>query len=103
MELKITSKRIARLKKIGNKMRPIIRIGKEGISDNIIDNLSKVLVTRELIKVRILNNSDEEVRDVAEKLSQSTDSRIVSVIGKTILLFKENPKKPKISEELKEI
>lgn len=103
MELKITSKRIARLKKIGNKTRPIIRIGKDGLSDNIIENLEKVLITRELIKIRILNNSDEEVREVAEKLSQSTKSIIVSVIGKTILLFKENPKKPKISEKLKEI
>ncbi len=103
MELKMTSKRIARLKKIGNKMRPIIRVGKEGISDNLIDNVSKVLSTRELTKVRILNNSDGEVREVAEKLSKDTESIVVSIIGKTILLFKENPKKPKISEELKEI
>jgi len=99
----MTSKRIARLKKIGNKMRPIIRVGKEGISDNLIDNVSKVLSTRELTKVRILNNSDGEVREVAEKLSKDTESIVVSIIGKTILLFKENPKKPKISEELKEI
>ena len=57
----------------------------------------------ELIKVKILQNCEEEKMEIMEQLSQCKEFEVVGIIGRTIILFKENKDKPVISLELKSI
>ena len=59
--------------------------------------------SRELIKVKILQNCEEEKMEIMEQLSQCKEFEVVGIIGRTIILFKENKDKPVISLELKSI
>lgn len=102
----LSSKQRAFLKKEAHKIDPIVRIGKEGLGESISDNLSTALTAKELVKVKILQNSDknkEEVYKIAEDLAESTKSEVVAVIGRIIIFYKENDEKPIISSELKGI
>jgi RNA-binding protein len=76
--------------------QPIFQIGKGGINDNLIEQLSDALEARELIKVRVLNNSEETAEDFAPAVAEATGSELIQVIGHNIVLYKKSIKKPKI-------
>ena len=102
----MTSKQRAFLKKEAHNLEPIVRIGKEGLSDNIVQSLLDAINSRELIKVKVLQNLDadkDETRELGEELSKKSGAELVGVIGKILIFFKENKDKPVISQKLKSI
>jgi RNA-binding protein len=101
--LKFNSKQRALIRKQASKIDPLMRIGKDGISDNVIQSLNDLFRKRELVKVKLLQNTESEIREAAEKLSEGAGAKVVHIMGKTIVLYKENEEKPDISIKLKEI
>lgn len=101
--MKLTSKQRAFLRKTASTLDPLMRIGKDGITDNVIESLQDLFRKRELVKVKLLQNTESEVRNTAEVLSKGAEAEVVHIMGKTILLYKENEKQPDISIKLKEI
>ena len=101
--MELTSKRRADLRKKAHDLDPLVRIGKDGITDNLIQSILDAIDSRELIKVKILQNCEEEKQKIMDELSQRREFQVVGMIGKTIILFKENKEKPVVSLELKEI
>ena len=102
--MKITSKQRSYLRSEGSRIDPVVRVGKEGMTETVIQAVEDVINAREFIKVKILNNSDEDIRDVASVLAEKTGAEIVHIMGGTVLLFRENSESPTyISRNLKEI
>lgn len=102
----MTSKQRAFLKKEAHDLDPIVRIGKEGLTDNIVQSLLDAINSRELIKVKVLQNLDadkDETRELADELSKKSGAELVGVIGKTLIFYKENKDKPVISLKLKSV
>ena len=91
----MNSKERSLLKKEASKMQPIIHIGKDGMSDNIVTQADDALKARELIKGKIQQNSLEDVRESAEYLADKTNSEVVITIGSTLVLYRRNPDKNK--------
>ncbi len=91
------------LRKAAHDLEPMVRLGKDGFTDNQAQSILDVIESRELIKVKILQNSRVEKEEVAKEIEEKTGCEVVGIIGKTIILFKENSEKPKISEEIKNI
>lgn len=91
----MNSKERSLLKKEASKMQPIVHIGKDGMSDNIVIQVKDALKARELIKGKIQQNSLEDVREVAEYLAEKTNSQVVITMGSTFVLYKRNPDKNK--------
>jgi len=101
--MELTSKRRAYLRKKAHDLDALVRIGKEGVTDDLIQSILDAIESRELIKVKILQNCEEEKMEIMEQLSQCKEFEVVGIIGRTIILFKENKDKPVISLELKSI
>lgn len=71
-------------------LKPIVQIGKDGLSDGLIDMISHELKERELIKVKFLKNAEvDDKKEFAQEVAQKTQSRVVQVIGHTIVLYKK--------------
>jgi RNA-binding protein len=71
-------------------LSPIFQVGKGGVNDNMIKQISEALEVRELIKISILQNCDEDRDTVASELVSGTKSELVQIIGNTIVLYKES-------------
>ena len=99
----LTSKQRAFLKKKAHELDPLVRIGKDGITDSLIQSILEAIDSRELLKVKILQNCEKEKNEVLEELSKCREFEVVGIIGRTIILFRENKDKPTISLELKSI
>ena len=85
----MTSKQRAYLRSLANKLDPIFQIGKMGISENLINQLSDALEARELIKVTVLETAPDTTKDIAIEISEKTNSILVQTIGNKITLFKQ--------------
>jgi len=101
--MKLSSKQRAFLKKESSSIEPMMRIGKDGINENVIKSLEDLFRRREIVKVKMLQNSEDEINDISKKLAEGAGAEIVHIMGKTIVLYKENEKKPDVSIKLKEI
>lgn len=83
------------LKGLAHSLSPVVLIGKEGLSSRIIHTINAELVNHELIKVKIGNTSGLEKNSTCRAITDQTDGALVQLIGKTIILYKSNPKKDK--------
>ena len=92
----LTSKQRAYLKGLANTMEPIFLIGKGGVSEVMIREIDLALEARELMKLKVLNNSMVEVREAASEISEKTNSDVVQVIGGKFILFRPSQEKPTI-------
>lgn len=101
----LTSKQRAFLKSEAHSMKPIIQIGKNGLNYQIKTSVRNALDARELIKVTLLQNTDEDIHDVAEVLEDEIGCDTVLKIGRILILYKESARKEnrKISVKVKAV
>ena len=94
----LTSKQRAQLRGLAATEDTIVHIGKGGITDNIITQMSDALKARELVKGRVLENSLLSAREACDRLAEvcRAECDIVQVIGSKFVLYKRNEQKPKI-------
>ena len=96
MDLTLTSKQRARLRALANPLETILQIGKGGITENIVRQVQDALTARELIKIRVLENSLYTAKEAAAQLAEEADCLVVQVLGTRITLYRPNPQKPVI-------
>ena len=89
----LTSKQRAYLKSLAMDLDPIILLGKASLTTVNERNVDEALAKRELIKVGVLKNCDDDPREIAETLAEHTRSEVVQVIGKKIVLYRQGKDK----------
>ncbi len=88
----ITSKQRAFLRSMANTIDTILIVGKGGVSKEIIKQAYDALLARELIKGKVLETSEDDVKKVAQIIASETNSDIVQVIGMKFVLYKKSKK-----------
>lgn len=92
----LTGKQRSYLKGLANNIDPIFQIGKNGLSDNFINQVEEAIETRELIKIKILQNSMLDPTEVANEIADRIDAEFVQSIGSRFVLYKESIENKKI-------
>jgi RNA-binding protein len=85
----MTTKQRAYLKGLAMTMDPIFQVGKASMNPGLTEAIAEALEARELIKISVLKNCMDDSREIAETLAERTQSQVVQVIGKKIVLYKE--------------
>ncbi|WP_136797857.1 ribosome assembly RNA-binding protein YhbY [Desulfosediminicola ganghwensis] len=91
----LTSRQKKYLKSLAHDLPALVQVGKEGLSESLIEAADVELERRELIKVKLGKNSGVEKDLGGEQLAKATDSYLVQIIGKTLILYRANPKRKK--------
>jgi len=91
----ITSGMRRRIKSELSPEKPTIWIGKEGASSQILNEISRQLEKREMVKVKVLKTAlkEEEIKEIASKVAQQTESTLIDVRGHTIILYRPRKRK----------
>ena len=92
----LTGKDRRALRAMGNPLRAVVYVGKEGVTDALLQSIGEAHARHELIKVKIVELAGHDRKDVAAQLEQRTDSQVVGMVGGTILLYRRDPESPKI-------
>ncbi|TFG55074.1 MAG: YhbY family RNA-binding protein [Methanomassiliicoccus sp.] len=77
---------IKEVKRVGHGLRPTVHVGKEGITDTLIDEIVKQIKGRKVVKIKLLPSVEEDRKVVAIELADRSHSELIDVIGHTILL-----------------
>ena len=88
-------KQRAYLRSLAQKEEAIFQIGKSGVTTEVVDAVSDALEKRELVKISVLNNCEDDLKYVASACGDRTHSEVVQVIGHRFVLYRP-AKKPVI-------
>ena len=86
----LTGKQKRFLRSKAHSLNPIFQVGKGGVNENMIKQVRDALEARELMKISILQNCDEDKHTVADQLVKGTRAQLVQIIGNIIVLYKES-------------
>ena len=92
----MTSKQRAYLRGLANSIDSIFQIGKSGINDNLIVQVSDALEARELIKISVLESAPANAKELGQILAEETNSTLVQTVGSKITLYRARKKDSKI-------
>jgi RNA-binding protein len=81
---------------MANTIEPVFLIGKGGINDAMIKDIDAVLEARELIKIKVLNNSMTDVKEASTIIAERTGADVVQVIGGKFVLYRQSKENPTI-------
>lgn len=88
----LNSKQRAALRGAANGLDPVFQIGKGEIDETLVQGVADCLAARELIKVKVLENSEYSAKEAAAILAEALSADCVQVIGRKFVLFKQKPK-----------
>ncbi|ERK57677.1 RNA-binding protein, YhbY family [Gemella bergeri ATCC 700627] len=88
----LKGKQKRQLRALAHHLTPIFQIGKSGVTSDMVKGIRDALERRELIKVSILQNCEEDKNELATLLAERTASELVQLIGNTIVLYKQSSK-----------
>src|SRR5699024_10985924 len=92
----LTSRQVKQLKSKAHHLNPIAQVGKNGVNENFTEQISDILEKREHINISELQNCLEDKDDIAQQISEATESNIATSMGNTIILYKQSEKAGKI-------
>ena len=95
----MTSKQRAYLRGLANTMEPIVHVGKDGVTPNMIKQVSDALEARELIKVTVQKNAPMDAREACAELCERVHAEAVQVIGSRFVIYRQARKDSKIRLE----
>lgn len=86
----LTGKQKRFLRSEAHHLDPIFQVGKGGVSETMLQQIKEALEARELLKVSILQNNEDDKHEVAEALAEGTGAELVQLIGHTVILYKQS-------------
>ena len=84
------------LRALGHALDPIVQIGKAGLTDAVKGAVDIALGDEARSKARQLTECAEDRDDAAEQLAKALSAGVAQTLGRTILLYRPHPKKPRI-------
>ena len=88
----MTTKERSILRSYAQKIEPIGQIGKGGVSESMLEGLSDALNKREIIKLSVLKNVDDDIGAIADELAEKLNGEVVCTIGRKIVLYRYSTK-----------
>lgn len=92
----MNSKQRDYLRRLAQKITPIFQIGKGGVTENFIKMVDDALEAREIIKITLLNNSSEDIKETTNEITVATNCEVIQIIGHKITIFRPSINKPVI-------
>lgn len=93
----LTSVQRAQLRKLAHPLKPILQIGKEGVTPSTVEAVREAFNTRELLKVKVLDSAPASARSAGEEIVRGiAEAHLVQTIGRVAVLYRPDPDAPEI-------
>jgi RNA-binding protein len=76
------------LRKHAHDLKPVVQVGKNGLSDSVLASVDQALDAHELIKIKFLDFKDEK-RELSEEIAEATGSSLIAIIGNIAIVYRE--------------
>ncbi len=90
-----------RFRAIAHRLKPVVTISGNGLSESVISELERALADHELIKIKVIADRDER-GELTTSLCTQTNATLVQSIGSIAVIYRSSPKpNPKLSNVLR--
>lgn len=85
------------LRSLAHHLKPVVLMGQHGLKDTVLAEIDGALTHHELVKVRVAGEDRDERASTVEAIVAATGADLVQTIGHVAVLFRRNPKKPRVA------
>jgi len=86
----LSGKERRNLRALARALKPLVHVGKNGVTEGVIDDADRALRDHELVKIRFLHYKDQR-KELSQTIAEETRSAVVDLIGNTLVLYRESP------------
>ena len=94
--MSLNKNQIKHLRGLCHALNPVVMLGQKGLTQEVLDELEIALTHHELVKIKLGIDDREQRQKIADSICETSGAESVQAIGKTISIFRRNPKKPVI-------
>ena len=80
--------KIKQLRTIGHQLKPVVMVGENGLTENVIAELNRALDDHELIKVKFAGDDREAKKAAIASMAKQLKAEVVQSIGKIALVYR---------------
>lgn len=91
-QLKSSTKKY--LRSLAHHLKPVVMVGKNGVSEHLTGSVDAALNDHELIKVKFLDFKEEK-KEMAEEIAALTKSGVAGIIGNIVIIYRQHPEPEK--------
>ncbi len=91
--MSLTKNQIKYLRGLCHDLHPVVMLGQKGLTQEVLAELEIALTHHELVKIKLAGDDRDARQQVAAAICESSHSEVVQAIGKTVSVFRRNPKK----------
>ena len=88
--MQLTSAQRADLRRQAHDLSPLVHIGKNGVTEHIVNNIDQALTVHELIKVKFQDFQDQK-RELSDQIAEQLTAGLVGLIGNMAILYRRQP------------
>jgi len=78
------------LRGLAHHLKPMVQVGRNGVTDSVLQLIGKALDDHELIKVRLADPQGRK-KELAEEIAERSGSVQVGLVGKVVTLYRRQP------------
>ena len=78
------------LKAAAQRLEPLLRVGKNGLSEAFIKSLDEELVRRELVKIKFADFKEQK-KELAPQVAEKTASHLIMRVGNVAVYYRKRP------------
>jgi RNA-binding protein len=93
----LTGKHKSYLRSLAHPLKPVVRIGHQGLTAGVLSALDVALERHELIKVKVAGDSEVDADELGPEIEKRTGCRLAQIIGHTLVLYRRRQQDPKIA------
>jgi RNA-binding protein len=91
----LNSKQVSHLRALSHNLNPVVMIGNNGLSEQVLREIEVSLSAHELIKIKVFGDDREMRKQLLETICQETGAVAIHHIGKQLVIYRAADK-PKI-------
>jgi len=82
--------KLYKLKAEASGLKPILNVGKNGITDSVIEEVKKQVKANRLVKIKMLKTTPgaDNIKEAAQELADSTKTTLIEIRGNTVVLYR---------------
>jgi RNA-binding protein len=84
-----------KLRAHGHALKPLVQVGKGGVTPGVLAQVAQALFDHELVKVRVATECPVDRFEVADALGEQPGTNVVQILGRVVLVYKRHPEKPR--------
>jgi RNA-binding protein len=92
----LTGKHKSYLRSLAHKLKAVVQIGHQGVTEGVVSALEVALERHELIKVKVAGDAEVDANEIGPQIEKATKSQVAQIIGHTLVIYRRRAENPKI-------